>query len=105
MACFLVPMGLGIIISALKKRIPKTCHIDWLNIMLWGGVIMLAIEHLAHKEVVLYPPFLTAGTTEIISEMLGVGGPMTISVVAVWAIMVILTSVGVERKKSSYTIK
>lgn len=88
MACFIVPMGLGIVTTALRKRFPKIYKIDLLNIMLWGGVLMLAVEHIAHEEIVPYPPFLTAGIAEVLPEMLAVGGPMTIAIVLIWAVMV-----------------
>ena len=88
MACFLVPMGTAIVTSALRKKVPDKFHIDWLNSMLWGGTLMLAVEHIAHKEIVLYPPFLTAGLPEIMPELLRVGVPMTLVTVVIWLIMV-----------------
>lgn len=99
MACFLVPAGTAIVTTALRKKIPEKLHIDWLNKMLWGGTIMLMVEHIAHKEVVLYPPFLTAGLPEIMPELIKIGLPMTISVCLVWAIMVIVATA--HNKKTS----
>ncbi|OGX14996.1 MAG: hypothetical protein A2166_00700 [Omnitrophica WOR_2 bacterium RBG_13_41_10] len=88
MACFLVPTSTAIITTVMRKKIPEKYHINWLNSMLWGGVIMLAVEHISHGEVVLYPPFLTAGLPEVLPEMLKVGIPMTLSIFLVWGIMV-----------------
>jgi len=93
MACFIAPMALGIVTTVFRKKIPETLKIGWLNIMIWGGVIMLAVEHIAHQEVVLYPPFLTAmqSPAEIpamLQEMATIGGTMTIAIVCIWAVMV-----------------
>ena len=93
MACFLAPMGLGIVTTIFRKKIPEKLKIGWLNIMIWGGVIMLAVEHIAHEEIILYPPFLTAIQTPaeipvMLKEIAVVGGTMTIAIVAIWAVMV-----------------
>ena len=88
MACFLVPTAAAIVTTTVSKKVPEKYHINWLNSMLWGGVVMLAIEHIAHREVVLYPPFLTAGLPVVLPEMLKVGVPMTLSIFLIWGIMV-----------------
>jgi hypothetical protein len=97
MACFLAPMATGIITTVFRKKIPAALKIGWLNIMLWGGVVMLAIEHIAHGEVVFYPPFLTAMQNPadipvMLQELVTVGGIMTITIVLVWIILVAITS-------------
>ena len=56
--------------------------------MLWGGVLLLCIEHMWHGEVVPFPPFLTAmNAPEEIPAMLGematVGVSMAILVTTV----------------------
>ena len=96
MACFIAPMGLAIVTTVFKKKIPENLKIGWLNIMIWGGVIMLAVEHIAHGEVVLYPPFLTAMQTPVaipvmLQEMATIGGTMTIAIVCIWLVMVAIT--------------
>jgi hypothetical protein len=88
MACFLVPTGAVIVTTVMRKKVPEKYHFNWLNSMLWGGVVMLAVEHISHGEVVLYPPFLTAGLSEVLPEMLRVGVPMTLSIFIIWGIMV-----------------
>jgi hypothetical protein len=93
MACFLAPMSLGIVSTIFRKKIPERLKIGWLNVMIWGGVIMLAVEHIAHGEIVLYPPFLTAMQTPaeipvMLQEMATIGGTMTIAIVSIWALMV-----------------
>ena len=97
MACFIAPMATGIVTTVFRKKIPAALKIGWLNIMLWGGVAMLAIEHIAHGEVVFYPPFLTAMQNPadipvMLRELATVGGTMTIAIVVVWIILVAITS-------------
>jgi len=97
MACFIAPMATGIVTSVFRKKIPAALKIGWLNIMLWGGVAMLAIEHIAHGEVVFYPPFLTAMQNPadipvMLQELATVGGTMTISIVVAWIMLVAITS-------------
>jgi hypothetical protein len=96
MACFIAPMATGIVTTVFRKKIPAALKIGWLNIMLWGGVAMLAIEHIAHGEVVFYPPFLTAmqnpaNIPVMLQELVTVGGTMTIAIVVIWAILVAIT--------------
>jgi hypothetical protein len=97
MACFITPMATGIITTVFRKKIPAALKISWLNIMLWGGVTMLAIEHIVNGEIMLYPPFLTAmqnpaAIPSMVQELVIVGGTMTIAVVLIWAILVAITS-------------
>jgi len=97
MACFLAPMATGIVTTVFRKKIPAALKIGWLNIMLWGGVVMLAIEHIAHGEVLFYPPFLTAmqnpaAIPVMLQELATVGGTMTIAIVLIWIILVAITS-------------
>lgn len=89
MACFLVPMTVAILTSIFRKKIPNILMINILNLLLWGGVLGLAIEHVIHGEIVPYPPFLTAGLEHVISEMMIIGVPMAISVSGVWGIIVL----------------
>lgn len=93
MACFIAPMGVGIITTIFRKKIPENLKIGWLNMMIWGGAIMLAVEHIAHGEIILYPPFLTAIQTPseipiMLQEMAVIGGTMTIAIFTIWAVMV-----------------
>jgi len=97
MACLLAPAAVAVITTSFRKKIPKKYHIEWLNTMLWGGAIMLAIEHFAHGEIVFYPPFLTAMQNPadipvMLRELATVGGLMTIAIVSVWAVMVLVTN-------------
>jgi hypothetical protein len=66
----------------------------------------LALEHVAHEEIVPYPPFLSAmssaaDTTTMLNEMALIGTSMLLGCVAVWAVMVyvhnaVLTSADVQ---------
>ncbi|MBR6296985.1 MAG: hypothetical protein IKI40_08420 [Treponema sp.] len=118
MACFLAPLAEAIVISAIKglvgnkksaadvvaesKDTGKTVSIKqklgWLQNMLYGGSALLAIEHIYHGEVVLYPPFLTAmrnpaDVPEMLHEIATVGVGMAVLVTAVWGIAVGLSSI------------
>lgn len=104
MACFIAPMSLAIVTTVFRKKIPEALHIGWLNIMIWGGVIMLAVEHIAHGEVVLYPPFLTAMQTPaeipvMLQEMAAVGGTMTIAILFIWIVMVVISQIKLQPLK------
>ena len=105
MACFIAPLSLGIVTTIFRKKIPENLKIGWLNIMIFGGAIMLAVEHIAHGEITLYPPFLTAMQTAeeipiMLKEMAVVGGTMTIAIVAIWAVMVYIYNKKPELQKN-----
>jgi hypothetical protein len=112
MACFLVPMGEAIITTVVQKviesrelksgggEVAKTGltwsrRLGWLNKMLWGGTVLLAIEHVWHGEVVPWPPFLTAmnnpgDVAPMLHEVATIGVAMAIFVTFVWGIMIII---------------
>jgi hypothetical protein len=119
MACFLAPAAEAIVVSVIKRReekkeeairkntvlpaaaaisesrIPWSRKLGWLTQMLWGGVFLLAIEHVWHGEVVPWPPFLTAMNNPadirpMLMEILTVGGTMVLFVTAVWFVMTLV---------------
>jgi len=101
MACFLVPGAEAVVTTVVQKAVGKEraekLKLGWLNTMLWGGVLLLAIEHIWHGEVVPWPPFLTAMNNPadipaMLHEMALVGGAMSIVITLVWAIMVAVTN-------------
>ena len=98
MACFIAPLTAAATITAFKKKIPPHYHINWLLTLLWGGVAWLIPEHIYHGEIVLYPPFFTAGLPNIIPEVIKVGIPMLLATVVIWGIM-IMASVFLTNKK------
>ena len=105
MACFLAPATAAIVTSSIGKRIPQKYHIEWLNAMLWGGVVMLAVEHFTHGEVVPFPPFLTAMQNPadipiMLQELATVGGAMTIAIFTIWAVMVLVANTEAKIQKN-----
>ncbi len=70
-------------------KIPFSRKLKWLRNLLWGGVILLAFEHVWHGEVVPWFPFLTAASNpadaaEMLREMATVGVTMAVLVTVVW---------------------
>lgn len=104
MACFIVPTIVGMFIHSQRKKIPEHWHINWLTTMIFGGAVGLAVEHYAHGEIVPWPPFLTAmgspaDTAVMLKEMAMVGIPMTLALIAAWAVIVLVyNSVSAARK-------
>lgn len=95
MACFIAPTSVAIMTTALRKKFPKEWHIGWLNTMIWGGGVGLAVEHIAHQEIVPWPPFLTAmsnpaDTMVMLKEIVSVGIPMALALIAAWVVMVVV---------------
>ncbi|WP_027398657.1 hypothetical protein [Anaerovorax odorimutans] len=78
-----------------KSEISWSRKLSWLTRLLWGGVLLLAIEHVWHGEVVPWPPFLTAMNNPadvgpMLHEMATFGTTMAILVTVVWYIMVLI---------------
>jgi hypothetical protein len=112
MACFLVPAGEAVVTTVVQKvvenrekkagggRAKKTGlswsrRLSWLNKLLWGGTILLALEHIWHGEVVPWPPFLTAmnnpaEVAPMLNEMATIGVAMALFVTIIWGIMVLV---------------
>jgi hypothetical protein len=120
MACFVVPAGEAIVTTVIEvvvknkekkgevEDINKTGltwskKLSWLNWMLWGGVILLALEHVWHGEVVPWPPFLTAmatpaDTAAMLYEMSTIGVAMALFVTLIWGIMVLVVDARARAK-------
>ncbi|KAA0004571.1 hypothetical protein B6U70_01135 [Euryarchaeota archaeon ex4484_162] len=106
MACFLVPGAEAVVTTVIQKAVGKEkaekWKLRWLNTMLWGGVILLAIEHIWHGEVVPWPPFLTAMSNPadiapMLHEMATVGTAMAITITITWGILVALATILPEK--------
>ena len=70
---------------ALTRNIPA------LEKMLWGGTVMLIVDHIINGEVTWRYPFFTAlteagGADAMLREMLTVGVPMSLVLTAVWVV-------------------
>ncbi len=76
--------------SALKRQIPA------LEKMLWGGTVMLIVDHVINGELTWQYPFFTAletgGFPVMLREMLIVGVPMSLVLTAVWAVWTLVKS-------------
>ena len=131
MACFLVPAAEAVVTTIAAKVLkskeakPETVKVQldgaepveaekirfsrklgWLNKLLWGGSALLAFEHIWHGEVVPYFPFLTAASdpaeaAEMLQEMATAGVAMAVLVTAVWAGMLVVSSVIEKRAKKA----
>lgn len=117
MACFVAPAATAVVTTIVQKVVERkekaaggeqsersggkwTQRLRWLNTMLWGGTILLALEHVWHGEVVPWPPFLTAIETPgavgpMLREILTHGVTMTAVVLVAWTVMV-----GVAERRS-----
>ena len=99
MSCFLVPLTQAIVTTAYRKRHQKSIdshessvlkrHIPALEKMLWGGSVMLMVDHIINGEVTWRYPFFTAlesagGANIMLKEMLTVGLPMSAVLTIVW---------------------
>ena len=123
MACFLVPAAEAVVTTIATKaikskegkpetvkvqldggelveaeKIPFSRKLGWLNNLLSGGSGLLAFEHIWHGEVVPWFPFLTAASNpadaaEMLQEMSTAGVTMAVLVTAVWAGMLVVSSV------------
>lgn len=105
MSCFVVPLVQAIATSVYRKRnseaihnsasSPLKRHIPSLEKMLWGGSVMLIVDHVINGELTWRFPFFTAldsvgGGAVMLKEMLTVGVPMSLVLTAVWALWAIL---------------
>jgi hypothetical protein len=99
MSCFIVPLTQALATTAYRKRHQKTIenpessvlkrNIPALEKMLWGGSVMLVVDHIINGEVTWRYPFFTAletagGANIMLKEMLTVGLPMSLVLTLVW---------------------
>lgn len=88
--CYTIPVAAAIITAATKKK-TKILHLDWLNLLLWGGAIMLVVDHLVNGELFLIGK-------NIWKDLL-LGVMMTAAVFAVWGVLVIIHQRKITRPK------
>ena len=99
MSCFIVPLTQAIATSAYRKTHKNSIesaevsvlkrNLPALEKMLWGGSVMLIVDHIIKGEVTWRYPFFTAleeagGLQVMLREMLTVGVPMSLVLTAVW---------------------
>jgi hypothetical protein len=90
MSCFLVPLAEAVVVSAIRKGNEKKIHgenvhpllrqLPALEKMLWGGSIMLVVDHAVNGEL----------TTFSWQDILTVGVPMAVVLTVVWAVWALL---------------
>ena len=101
MACFLVPLAQAIATSIYRKCNEKSIsdpsanafkhQVPALEKMLWGGSVMLIVDHIINGELTWRFPFFTAltetdGAGVMLREILTVGVPMSLILTAVWMV-------------------
>lgn len=107
MACFTAPLAEAIVVSVVKKVALKKGSsnekiqvarekLATLEKMLYGGSILLAVEHFYHGEISFVPPFLTAMKTPeeipvMLHEIATVGVAMAALVTLAWGIGIFLS--------------
>ncbi len=126
MACFLISAAEALVVTAVaqgvkhhekkgeenlghtaerlssEKTYPWSRRLMLLAYLLWGGVVLLAFEHVWHGEVVPWFPFLTAmgdpnDKAEMLHEMATVGVTMACLVTAVWGVIMATASAILKR--------
>lgn len=111
MACFTAPLAEALVVRAVTPASkgatstnPFVRRLGWLSKMLFGGSLLLAVEHVWHGEITWRYPFLTAvkdgNTAEMLHEIATVGVAMAILITAVWAVMVAV-SCAIERRRAT----
>ena len=101
MACFVAPLVQAIATSIYRKTHKKAVadpesstlmrHLPALEKMLWGGSVMLIVDHILNGELTWRFPFFTAldkvgGGAVILKEILTIGVPMCLVTSMVWII-------------------
>ena len=81
MACFIVPLTQAVATTIYRKVTKQSDtfvgrNLKTLELMLWGGSIMLLIDHLVNGELFAWN----------LREVLTIGVPMSVVVTAVWAV-------------------
>lgn len=99
--CSLAPLLQAVATSIYCKTAKKPAsralgrNLPALEKMLWGGSVMLIVDHIINGELSWKFPFFTAlgaegGGAMMLREILAVGVPMCLVITAVWAIWALL---------------
>ena len=112
MACFIAPLVEAIAVTAIRKsgktdaKSPFLHHLPDLEKMLWGGTLMLVVDHIINGELTWRFPFLTAletgGWEAMLRELLTVGVPMAAVLTVAWVVWALLKE---RRTKNAAFVK
>ena len=93
MACFVAPLVEAIAFTAYRKLSGKPVQesVKTLETMLWGGTVMLIVDHIINGELTWRFPFFTAlgntgGAAVMWHEILTVGVPICMVITLFWAV-------------------
>ena len=101
MCCFIVPLAQAIATTAVRHAKAASVsnpgshvllrQLPALEKMLWGGTLMLIVDHVINGELTWRFPFFTAldqagGGMVMLREMLTVGVPMSLVLTAAWLV-------------------
>ncbi len=103
MCCFIVPLVQAAATTAYRKRhadaiqasVSVKHEIPALEKMLWGGSVMLIVDHIVNGELMWRFPFFSALATEggagvLLHELICVGLPMSATLTLVWSVYALL---------------
>ena len=106
MCCFLVPLAQAVATSIYRRNNRNAINsaeatllkrnIPALEKMLWGGSVMLIVDHIINGELTWKYPFFTAltdagGASVFLRELLAVGVPMSLAITAIWGIWALIS--------------
>lgn len=92
-------MAQAVATTIIRKTSSKAAahYVGDLEKMLWGGTVMLIVDHIVNGELSWSFPFFTAlgpdgGVEVFLRELLTVGVPMSLAITAVWGVYALLKS-------------
>ena len=90
-------MAQAVATTIIRKTSPKAAkyYVGDLEKMLWGGTVMLVVDHIINGELSWAFPFFTAlakegGSDVFLRELLTVGVPMSLALTAAWGVWALL---------------
>ena len=113
MCCFIIPLAQAVVTTVVRKANSKKIskpessfylrQLPTLEKMLWGGSVMLIVDHIISGELSWSFPFFTALTVEggaevMLHEMLTTGTAMSLVISLVWVGMVKLAELKAARR-------
>ena len=100
MACFIAPLAEAVVVTIIRRvnKQPSSAlgrQLPSLEKMLWGGTLMLIVDHIINGEVIFKFPFFTAltetdGAALMLREILTVGVPMAAVLTVAWVVYALI---------------